>query len=85
MALSEAIFRIYDYLGKGRGQAVERLCLTGSVALQKCMKCNGIQFSRPDPFSPKGITFLRLDPDGRPYNIPLQTHLTKRHSSQAGF
>ena len=32
------------------------------------MKCNGIQFSRPDPFSPKGITFSRHDPNRRPRN-----------------
>ncbi len=28
------------------------------------MKCNGIQFLRPDPLLPKGITFQRHDPDG---------------------
>ena len=32
--------------------------------------------------TPTGITFLRNDPDWRPYYIPLQTRLTKRHSGQ---
>ena len=44
------------------------------------MEYNGIQFLRPDPFLSEGITFLRHDPDWRPYYIPLQTRLTKRHS-----
>ena len=44
------------------------------------MEYNGIQFLRPDPFLSEGITFLRHDPDWRPYYIPLQPRLTKRHS-----
>ena len=37
------------------------------------MEYNGIQFLRPDPFLSEGITFLRHDPDWRPYYIPIQT------------
>ena len=44
------------------------------------MEYNGIQFLRPDPFLSEGITFLRHDPDWRPYYIPLQSRLTKQHS-----
>ena len=49
------------------------------------MEYNGIQFLRPDPFLAEGITFLRHDPDWRPYYIPLQTRLTKRHSGLTLF
>ena len=35
--------------------------------------------------TPTGITFLRHDPDWRPYYIPLQTRLTKRHSDLTLF
>ena len=49
------------------------------------MEYNGIQFLRPDPFLSEGITFLRHDPDWRPYYIPLQTRLTKRHSDLTPF
>ncbi len=47
------------------------------------MKCNGIQFLRPDPLLAKGITFQRHDPGWRLYHLPLQSRLTKGHSRQS--
>ena len=35
--------------------------------------------------TPTSIIFLRHDPAWRPYHIPLQTRLTKRHSGNKGY
>ncbi len=62
------LVKVYEVLRRGH-------------SLTSCMSMQDVRFDpfpqRPDPFLSEGITFLRHDPDWRPYYIPIQTRLTK--------